>query len=287
MVTHETRRTNVLSATGSWTARVLPSGPNCAGQHLRSLRGFPFPQCARGTLHGPYSPQGRRPCMRRVDACAGVQSVPIWRFRGCIGRIGRNGCCHGWCHGRPGRIATERCGIRTRMSFEIALKEGRLEDARAMVDELACEPDTGGLRLPECYADLAQAFDRRGQHDDAIAAMDRAIRHGWSGRPDPRCRYRLGGGIDWPPGRNEPCWCDGPRDSWVRSVPIIPRGAASGESTLAAEVVGPPAASRGPEAMAESEARMALAGVQTGSRRKSSSEADQGSNADRAPAYQR
>ena len=33
---------------------------------------------------------------------------------------------------------------------------------------------------------MALAFDRRGQHDDAIAAMERAIDHGLSGRPDPR-----------------------------------------------------------------------------------------------------
>jgi tetratricopeptide (TPR) repeat protein len=73
-----------------------------------------------------------------------------------------------------------------RMSFEIALEEGRLEEARSLLDDLAHAADTGGLWLPECYADLAQAFDRRGQHDDAIALMEGAIEHGWGGRPDPR-----------------------------------------------------------------------------------------------------
>jgi len=72
------------------------------------------------------------------------------------------------------------------MSFEVALENGRLEEARSMLDDLARAPGTGGLWLPECYADLAQAFDRRGQRDDAIAAMERAIENGWSGRPDPR-----------------------------------------------------------------------------------------------------
>ena len=72
------------------------------------------------------------------------------------------------------------------MSFEVALEEGRLEEARSLLDGLARAPDTGELWLPECYADLARAFDRRGQHDDAIASMEGAIEHGWSGRPDPR-----------------------------------------------------------------------------------------------------
>lgn len=72
------------------------------------------------------------------------------------------------------------------MSFEVALGEGRLEEPRSLLDDLARASDTGGLWLPECYADLAQAFDRRGRHDDAIASMEGAIAHGWSGRPDPR-----------------------------------------------------------------------------------------------------
>ena len=55
-----------------------------------------------------------------------------------------------------------------------------------MLDDLERASDTGGLWLPECYADLAQAFDRRGQHDDAIASMESAIERGWGGRPDPR-----------------------------------------------------------------------------------------------------
>jgi tetratricopeptide (TPR) repeat protein len=72
------------------------------------------------------------------------------------------------------------------MTFEEALKLGDLDTARVELDELAKLPETGGLYMPECYADLAQSFDRQGRHDDAIAAMQRAIEHGWSGRPDGR-----------------------------------------------------------------------------------------------------
>jgi tetratricopeptide (TPR) repeat protein len=92
----------------------------------------------------------------------------------------------GCCRGRASCVATAPCGIRYGMSFEIALKQGRLEEARSMLEDLQRALDTGDLWLPECYADLAQAFDRRGQHEDAIAAMECAIEHGWYGRPDPR-----------------------------------------------------------------------------------------------------
>jgi tetratricopeptide (TPR) repeat protein len=72
------------------------------------------------------------------------------------------------------------------MTFEQALRDGELDQARAILDELADLPDTGELWLPECYADLAQSYDRRARHDDAIAAQERAIALGWGGRPDPR-----------------------------------------------------------------------------------------------------
>lgn len=72
------------------------------------------------------------------------------------------------------------------MTFEQALKRGELDQARAILDELAELPETGGLYMPECYADLARSFDRHGRPDDAIAAMERAIEHGWDGRPDGR-----------------------------------------------------------------------------------------------------
>jgi SEC-C motif/Tetratricopeptide repeat len=72
------------------------------------------------------------------------------------------------------------------VSFEQALKKGDLEVARAILDELVDLPDTGGLWMPECYADLAREYDRRGRHDDAIALLERAIELGWGGKPHPR-----------------------------------------------------------------------------------------------------
>jgi tetratricopeptide (TPR) repeat protein len=72
------------------------------------------------------------------------------------------------------------------MDFEQALKQGDLDVARAILDELVALPDTGGLWMPECYADLAREYDRRGRHDDAITLHERAIELGWDSIPDPR-----------------------------------------------------------------------------------------------------
>jgi tetratricopeptide (TPR) repeat protein len=72
------------------------------------------------------------------------------------------------------------------VTFEQALKDGDLDVARAILDELAELQDTGDLYMPECYADLAREYDRQGRHDDAIAVHQRAIEHGWRTIPDPR-----------------------------------------------------------------------------------------------------
>jgi tetratricopeptide (TPR) repeat protein len=85
---------------------------------------------------------------------------------------------------RP-RSAADRA-ISLAMSFEQALKKGDLDVARAILDELVDLPDTGGLWMPECYADLAREYDRQRRHDDAIALLERAIELGWGGRPHPR-----------------------------------------------------------------------------------------------------
>jgi hypothetical protein len=72
------------------------------------------------------------------------------------------------------------------MTCEQALKDGDLDVARAILDERAELLETGGLHMPECYADLARSYDHQGRHDDAITAHQRAIAHGWStiqGRP--------------------------------------------------------------------------------------------------------
>lgn len=88
---------------------------------------------------------------------------------------------------RPHNLACDReVRYSTVVTFEQVLKDDDLDRASAILDELAELPETGGLYMPECYADLARSCDHRGRHDDAIAAMERAIEHGWSGRPDGR-----------------------------------------------------------------------------------------------------
>jgi tetratricopeptide (TPR) repeat protein len=83
------------------------------------------------------------------------------------------------------------------MTFEQALKNGDLDAARAILAELVDLPDTGGLWMPECYADLSHEYDRQGRHDDAIALLERAIELGWDGKPHPRsdiAEFHLRGG---------------------------------------------------------------------------------------------
>jgi hypothetical protein len=79
------------------------------------------------------------------------------------------------------------CAIPCRVTtFDQAMDAGDLDRARSILEQLIDEPDTGGVWLPECYGDLARAFDRSGRYDDAIAAQERAIELGWGGRPNPR-----------------------------------------------------------------------------------------------------
>jgi tetratricopeptide (TPR) repeat protein len=87
---------------------------------------------------------------------------------------------------RTRRRSAAPCGISVGMTFEQALKDGDLDVARAILAELVDLPDTGGLWMPECYADLAREYDRQGRHDDAIALLERAIELGWGGKPHPR-----------------------------------------------------------------------------------------------------
>lgn len=72
------------------------------------------------------------------------------------------------------------------MEFEAALKSGKLDEARALLDELVQESGSDRIDLAECWADLAGAFDRRREHDSAITALLRAIELGWHTIPDAR-----------------------------------------------------------------------------------------------------
>lgn len=77
-------------------------------------------------------------------------------------------------------------GYQWAVTFQQALDRGDLDRARELLAELAQQPDTADLSLPECYAELARSFDHHGREDDAIAAMEHAIEYGWSGNPDGR-----------------------------------------------------------------------------------------------------
>ena len=72
------------------------------------------------------------------------------------------------------------------LTFEAAMKAGDLEAARADLERLARLPEHGGLYLPECFSDLAQALGRRGDPDAAIETLERGMEFGLGGEPGPQ-----------------------------------------------------------------------------------------------------
>lgn len=66
------------------------------------------------------------------------------------------------------------------------MEAGALDRARILLDTYSDLPDSGGFAVAEGYGELAQALNRDGRHDEAIAAMERAISHGWRSVPDAR-----------------------------------------------------------------------------------------------------
>lgn len=72
-----------------------------------------------------------------------------------------------------------------RPDLDAAMAAGDLTAARAILNDAATSGGDRGL-LIDGYADLAQALDRRGDHDAAIDALHQAIEHGYEASPDPR-----------------------------------------------------------------------------------------------------
>lgn len=72
------------------------------------------------------------------------------------------------------------------VDFDEAMESGELDRARTYLDAYAELPGHDRFALYEGYGELARVLDRAGRHDDAIAAMELAIEHGWRSVPDPR-----------------------------------------------------------------------------------------------------
>ena len=76
---------------------------------------------------------------------------------------------------------------RPRASFRAALSAGRYEQALALAEERASDPDTPGWLVTSMLDDVGLSLAHAGRHDEAIAAFERALVLGWDVVPDGRC----------------------------------------------------------------------------------------------------
>jgi hypothetical protein len=77
--------------------------------------------------------------------------------------------------------------IETESAFGVALAAGRVDEAEALVEQRAADPETPAWLVRSMLEDLGRGLADAGRHDDAIAALERAIALGWDVVPDGRC----------------------------------------------------------------------------------------------------
>ncbi len=68
-----------------------------------------------------------------------------------------------------------------------AVDAGRLDDARAIAERHAADPDSEAWDATGMLEHVGLALARVGRHDDAIEAFERALQIGWDVVPDGRC----------------------------------------------------------------------------------------------------
>lgn len=68
-----------------------------------------------------------------------------------------------------------------------ALRAGRFEDARILVDRIAGEPDTERWLVTGMLEEIGLSLAHTGRHDESIATFERAVELGWDVVPDGRC----------------------------------------------------------------------------------------------------
>lgn len=71
--------------------------------------------------------------------------------------------------------------------FFEALDAGRLDDARAIAERHAADPESEAWDATGMLEDVGLALARAGRHVDAIEAFERALELGWDVVPDGRC----------------------------------------------------------------------------------------------------
>lgn len=78
-------------------------------------------------------------------------------------------------------------GVDGEDEFRDALADGRLDDARALAERQAADPETEEWVVPEMLERIGLRLTHAGRHDDAIEAFERALELGWNVVPDGRC----------------------------------------------------------------------------------------------------
>jgi tetratricopeptide (TPR) repeat protein len=71
--------------------------------------------------------------------------------------------------------------------FRAALNARRYDEARAVVERHASDPEFPGWLVTSMLEDIGLSLSHAGRHDEAIAAFERALELGWDVVPDGRC----------------------------------------------------------------------------------------------------
>jgi len=77
--------------------------------------------------------------------------------------------------------------FKSESAFRAALAAGRVDEARALIDERAADPSVPGWLVTSMLEDVGLWLAHAGRHDEAIASFERAIGLGWDVVPDGRC----------------------------------------------------------------------------------------------------
>jgi hypothetical protein len=72
-------------------------------------------------------------------------------------------------------------------AFRAALAAGRIDEARAIIDARAADPNTSAWLITSMLEDVGLWLAHAGRHEDAIVSFERALALGWNVVPDGRC----------------------------------------------------------------------------------------------------
>jgi hypothetical protein len=71
--------------------------------------------------------------------------------------------------------------------FRATLADGRVDEARSLIEQRAADPEAPGWLVTSMLEDLGLWLAHAGRHEEAIASFERALEFGWDVVPDGRC----------------------------------------------------------------------------------------------------